>query len=242
MNSAVIFAGGTGSRMNSKVLPKQFLKIYGKPVIIHTLEVFEDCDEIDEIIVVILLGWEKYLNNLLEQYRITKVKKVVTGGETGQLSIFNGLKEINDGIVLIHDGVRPFISSQLIKENIAMAKENKIAITCVKAKETLVSVEGNKINDVLMREVSYMARAPQTFDVELLKSAHQKAIDDNNYSFVDSCAIVKHYFPELDFRIVECGSENIKITTQEDFYLAKAMFSLEEDEQLYGFKRGDEKK
>ena len=146
MNSAVIFAGGTGSRMNSKVLPKQFLKIYGKPVIIHTLEVFENCDEIDEIIVVILQGWERYLQCLLEQYRITKVKKVVTGGETGQQSIYNGLKEIRDGIVLIHDGVRPFISSKLIKENIEMAKVNKIAITCVKAKETLVSVEDNKIS------------------------------------------------------------------------------------------------
>jgi len=182
------------------------------------------------------------LQCLLEQYRITKVKKVVTGGETGQQSIYNGLKEIRDGIVLIHDGVRPFISSKLIKENIEMAKVNKIAITCVKAKETLVSVEDNKINGVLKRDVSYMARAPQTFDVSLLKLAHKKAIADNNFSFVDSCAIVKHYFPESDFNIVECGSENIKITTQEDFYLAKAMFSLEEDEQLYGFRRGDEKR
>lgn len=242
MNSVVIFAGGTGSRMNSKVLPKQFLKIYGKPVIIHTLEVFENCNEINEIVVVILKGWEEYLHNLLEQYHITKVKKVVSGGETGQQSIYNGLKEIKDGIVLIHDGVRPFITTQLIKANIELAKNKKIAITCVKAKETLVSVEDNKINGVLKREVSYMARAPQTFDVELLKSAHQKAIEDNDFSFVDSSAIVKHYFPELDLNIVECGSENIKITTQEDFYLAKAMFSLEEDEQLYGFKRGDEKK
>ena len=106
----------------------------------------------------------------------------------------------------------------------------------------LVSVEDNKINGVLKRDVSYMARAPQTFDVSLLKLAHKKAIADNNFSFVDSCAIVKHYFPESDFNVVECGSENIKITTQEDFYLAKAMFSLEEDEQLYGFRRGDEKR
>ncbi|HDS4830681.1 TPA: 2-C-methyl-D-erythritol 4-phosphate cytidylyltransferase, partial [Citrobacter koseri] len=169
------------------------------------------------------------------------VRKVVPGGETGQQSIFNGLKELSEGIVLIHDGVRPFITNKLIEENIAVALQHKIAITCVKAKETLVSVEDHKINGVLKREVSYMARAPQAFDVNLLKSAHHKAIADNDYSFVDSCAIVKHYYPESDFHIVECGSENIKITTQEDFYLAKAMFSLEEDEQLYGFKRGDEK-
>ncbi len=239
MNYAVIFAGGTGSRMNSKVLPKQFLRIYGKPVIIHTLEIFENCDAIDGIVVVILKGWEQYMKDLLEQYRITKVKKVVSGGETGQQSIYNGLKELDDGIVLVHDGVRPFISSELIKKNIEVAKARKIAITCVKAKETLVSVEDNKINGVLKREVSYMARAPQTFEISLLKLAHEKAIADQDFSFVDSCAIVKYYFPESDFNIVECGSENIKITTQEDFYLAKAMFSLEEDEQLYGFKRGD---
>lgn len=241
MNHAVIFAGGTGTRMNSRNLPKQFLKIYGKPVIIHTLEIFEQCDVIDNIVVVIVKGWEEYLKTLLEQYRIKKVKTVVSGGDTGQQSIYNGLKTLDNGIVIIHDGVRPFITSKLIEENIAVAKEKKIAITCVKAKETLVSVEDNKINRVLNRDVSYMARAPQTFDIELLKSAHSKAIADNDYSFVDSCAIVKHYFPDSDLNIVECGSENIKITTQEDFYLAKAMFSLEEDEQLYGFKRGDEK-
>ena len=137
MNSAVIFAGGTGSRMNSKVLPKQFLKIYGKPVIIHTLEVFENCDEIDEIVVVILQGWERYLQCLLEQYRITKVKKVVIGGETGQQSIYNGLKEISDGIVLIHDGVRPFISSQLIKENIETARVNKNCYYMCKSKRNI---------------------------------------------------------------------------------------------------------
>lgn len=163
------------------------------------------------------------------------------GGETGQQSIYNGLKELDNGVVIIHDGVRPFITNELIRKNISVAIKSKIAITCVKAKETLVSVENNIINGVLSRDISYMARAPQTFEVNLLKRAHEKAIIDNNYSFVDSCAIVKNYFPEFDLNIVECGSENIKITTQEDFYLAKAMFSLEEDEQLYGFKRGDEK-
>lgn len=242
MNHVVIFAGGTGSRMNSKNLPKQFLKIYGKPVIIHTLEVFDSSPDIDNIVVVILSGWEDYMEELLKQYHIKKVKKIVSGGETGQQSIYNGLKEFDEGIVLIHDGVRPFISHQIIRQNIQVAEQKNIAITCVKAKETLVSVHENKISGILKRDVSYMARAPQTFKVELLKSAHHQAMADNDFSFVDSCAIVKHYFPEAEFNIVECGSDNIKITTQEDFYLAKAMFSLEEDEQLYGFRRGDEQK
>ncbi|AEC18152.1 2-C-methyl-D-erythritol 4-phosphate cytidylyltransferase [Gallibacterium anatis UMN179] len=239
-NYAVIFAGGTGTRMNSKSLPKQFLKIYGKPVIIHTLEVFEKSPDIDGIIVVILKGWEIYMENLLQQYHIKKVMKIVSGGDTGQQSIYNGLKEIiSDGIVLVHDGVRPFINIDLIRKNIDIAREKGVAITSVKAKETLISVIGQSIDKIIPRKTSYMARAPQTFKVSLLKKSHEKAIKDNNFNFIDSCSLVKNYFPELSFEIVECGSENIKITTQEDFYLAKAMFSLEEDEQLYNFKKGN---
>lgn len=233
MNYALIFAGGTGSRMNSKSLPKQFLQVYGKPVIIHTLEKFEHCSAIDAIVVVILKGWEEHLENLVKQYQLKKVIRIVSGGETGQQSIYNGLKEMGDGIVVIHDGVRPFIDEEVIIKNIDVAKQNKVAITCAVAKETFTYVENNCIKNVIKRENSFIAKAPQTFDINLIKSAHHKAIGENDYSFIDSCMIVKHYYPELDFPIVLCGSENIKITTQEDFYLAKAMFSIEEDEQLY---------
>lgn len=233
MNYALIFAGGTGSRMNSKSLPKQFLQIYGKPVIIHTLERFEKCQDIDAIVVVILKGWENYMENLLTQYHIKKVVKVVSGGETGQESIYNGLKEMDKGIVVIHDGVRPFIDDNIIHQNIELAKTQKVAITCSTAKETFTYVEDNQIKNVIKRENSFIAKAPQTFDLDLIKSAHQQAMNEDNYTFIDSCMIVKNYYPELNFPVVICGPENIKITTQEDFYLAKAMFSIEEDEQLY---------
>ena len=120
---------------------------------------------------------------------------------------------------------------------IELAKEKQVAITCATAKETFAYVENNYIKHVIKRENSFIAKAPQTFNLDLIKSAHHKAIAENKFSFIDSCMIVKHYYPELDFPIVLCGPENIKITTQEDFYLAKAMFSIEEDEQLY---RGSE--
>lgn len=237
MNYALIFAGGTGSRMNSKSLPKQFLRVYGKPVIVHTLEKFEQCDAIDAIVIVILKGWEPHLENLVKQYHIKKVIRIVAGGDSGQESIYNGLKEMGNGIVVIHDGVRPFISDKIIVQNIEMAKRQQVAITCTAAKETFAYVENNLIKYAIKRENSFIAKAPQTFNLDLIKSAHNKAIAENNFSFIDSCMLVKHYYPDLDFPIVECGSENIKITTQEDFYLAKAMFSIEEDEQLY---RGNE--
>ena len=233
MNTALIFAGGSGTRMNSKSLPKQFLVIYGKPIIIHTLEKFEKCDDIDQIIVVILPGWEKELENLIQRFHIKKVKKIVSGGNSGQESIYNGLKEVKDGIVIIHDGVRPFINKDIIKQNITYANNYGAAITGLAAKETFAFVEDGYIKEVLPRVNSYIAKAPQTFKVEIIKLAHEKAIIDNKLDFIDSSMIVKNYFPDIDFKLVECGPENIKITTQEDYYLAKAMFSIVEDEQLY---------
>ena len=120
MNIGIIFAGGVGSRMHSKEKPKQFLEIYNKPIIIHTLEHFEKNKLIDDIVVVCVEGWIDYLNELIYKYRISKVRKVVSGGNSGQLSIYNGLcaaKELagaDNAIVLIHDGVRPLISSELL--------------------------------------------------------------------------------------------------------------------------------
>lgn len=129
MNIAVIFAGGVGKRMHSKECPKQFLKIYNKPIIIHTLEYFEKHPLIDAIVISCVEEWMPYLEELIYKYRIEKVKKVVVGGETGQLSIYNGLKAAEDvangekAIVLIHDGVRPLINAKLITDNIESVKK-----------------------------------------------------------------------------------------------------------------------
>ena len=146
MNIAVIFAGGVGSRMHSKERPKQFLEMYNKPIIIHTLEHFQDHSLIDAIVVVCIESWIPYLNDLLYKFRIEKVKKVVSGGETGQLSIYNGLiaaKEIaghEKTVVLIHDGVRPLITDKLITDNIESVLHYGSAITTAKVKETILVV------------------------------------------------------------------------------------------------------
>lgn len=129
MNIGVIFAGGVGSRMHSKDTPKQFLNVHDKPIIIHTLEHFEKNPEIDAVVIACISDWIPHLEKLLYQYRIEKVKKIVSGGESGQLSIYNGLcaaEEIaagNKAIALIHDGVRPLIDVQLLSENIRYVKE-----------------------------------------------------------------------------------------------------------------------
>ena len=118
MNIGVIFAGGVGRRMNNNGLPKQFLKIHNVPIIIHTLNIFEKCKEIDAIVIACVSTHIDYMEELVEEYKISKVKKVVVGGETGQLSIYNALKvakeiSVSDkDIVLVHDGVRPIIDSE----------------------------------------------------------------------------------------------------------------------------------
>ena len=124
MNTAVIFAGGVGKRMHAKDIPKQFLKMHDKPIIVHTLELFEEHPEIDAIVVACVSNYIGYMNELVRKYNLKKVQKIVPGGKSGQESIFNGLKAAemignrDKDIVLIHDGVRPLINAKTIEDNI----------------------------------------------------------------------------------------------------------------------------
>ena len=168
MNYAVIFAGGIGKRMNTKALPKQFLKLYGKEIIIYTLEHFEKHREIDGIAVACVEEWIPYLEELIVKYQFKKVKAVVPGGRTGQDSIFEGIKAVDrlvqgDGhIVLIHDGVRPLINEQTITDCIKSVRENGSAITVAPAVETIIRVDDNQqVREVIERADCLMARAPQ---------------------------------------------------------------------------------
>lgn len=241
MNIAVIFAGGVGKRMHSKECPKQFLKIYNKPIIIHTLEYFEKHPLIDAIVISCVEEWMSYLEKLIYKYRIEKVKKVVVGGETGQLSIYNGLKAAEDVangekvIVLIHDGVRPLINEKLITDNIESVKKNGSAITTAVVKETILVVnEGTATIDyVPSRKNSRVARAPQSFWLNDILNAHEKALSEGKKDYIDSCTMMQEY--GCDLFLVDGPGENIKITTPEDFYIMRAILEAKENAQIYGF-------
>lgn len=239
MNIAVIFAGGVGSRMRTKEKPKQFLELHGTPIIIQTIRVFEEHPDIDGIVVVCLESWIPYLENLLHKFSIQKVKKVVQGGKSGQMSIYNGLcaaREISKGkkcIVLIHDGVRPLISDQTITDNISGVEKYGSAITSVPVKETVLLVRGDeKLQEIPMRNECRLARAPQSFWLSDILEIHEKALAEGKTDYIDSCSMMCAYGKKV--HLVRGTDDNLKVTTPEDFYILRAILDAREDAQIYG--------
>lgn len=234
-NIALIFAGGTGTRMHSNSIPKQFLLVYNKPIIIYTIEKFELSDNIDFIVVVCLKECIKELYKLLDIYKINKVKEIVEGGSSGQESIYKGLESISNicteknNIVLIHDGVRPFLNDILINKNISTCKKYGNCITIAPLTETICIMNNKNISSILNREVCFCAKAPQTFFVKDIYAAHKQAILEN-YKAIDSAQLMDHYGYKL--HTTECDSSNIKITTQQDFYYMRALLDMNEFKQL----------
>lgn len=239
MNVALIFAGGSGTRMNTKSTPKQFLTLHGKEIIIYTLEHFERHPEIDAICVVCKEDWIEHLKKLLTRYQIDKVRWIVAGGETGQDSIFNGLDAIHqdcgddDTIVLIHDGVRPLIDAKLISDNIASVKEHGSAITVTPVIETvMLTNDDHKVYKSVNRDKSRVAKAPQSFYLKDIYDAHTKARAEGCHTKIDSATMMSDYGYEL--YTVEGSTENIKITTPTDYYIFKALIDAKENSQIFG--------
>ena len=238
MNIAVIFAGGVGSRMQTKGTPKQFLNAYGKPIIIYTLEKFEHNCNIDAIVISCIKEWIDYCWESVKKFNLKKVKSIVPGGECGQASIYNGLKAAekiskgSDDIVLIHDGVRPLIDDELINKNIKSVQKYGSAITCVESKETVALVdEKSEVKDTTDRNRTRIARAPQSFYLRDILEVHERAKKDGKLDMIDSCTLMKAYHRPL--YTVAGKSENIKITTPDDYYIFKAILEAKENSKIF---------
>ena len=235
MNYVIIFAGGVGSRMGSNI-PKQFLKVDDKPILIHTIEKFEEHSDINGIIVVSNKAYIEYCKELVNKYNLSKVFDVIAGGETGQLSIFNGLeylvrnvsKNRYEDIVLVHDGVRPLINKELITSSIKCCLTNGNSIAVSKAVETIIRVdEEGRLKETVDRSECRYAKAPQCFKIADLWNAHMWANRIKDSSFIDSASLMSKYGHEL--HTTECSSENIKITTPNDFYTFDALYNAKKD-------------
>ena len=239
MNIAIVFAGGSGARMGSSI-PKQFLEINNMPLIVHTLRLFQQHKRIDKIYISTLRDYIPYVEHLVEEFRLTKVAGVVPGGDTAQDSIYLALKkaqEENDenSIVLLHDGVRPFVSYSVITNNIKCVKEHGNAITCIPCYETiLVSESGKTVESVPQRSETFIAQAPQSFYLKDILAAHEqiRATAQGYENMVDACTIMNAL--NIPTHMVAGNRGNIKVTTPEDVYTFRALLQYKENEQAFG--------
>lgn len=219
-NIAIIVCSGKGQRMGAN-LPKQFLKLKEKPIITHTIEKFEKCEMIDEIIIVVSKEYKEYFENeIILKNNFKKISKIALGGKERLNSVYNGLVNIKDenSIVLIHDGVRPFIKIEHIKNIINETKKYKACVLGVKAKDTIKICQNNTIKQTPERENIWLAQTPQAFEFSIIKKAYEKAIE-NNFFGTDDASLVENI--GIDIKMVLGDYENIKITTKEDLKIGE---------------------
>lgn len=199
-NIAILTAGGTGTRTHQD-LPKQFLTVENKPILIYTLEAFQQHPSIDEIYVACLEGWSAVLDAYARQFNITKLKKIVTGGSTGQESIYNGLKAIkedhestSDIVVMIHDGNRPMLPQDVITDNLVKQKKYGSAVTVIPTTEVVfVSKDGIESNEALNRDELWRTQTPHSYAFDELWKVHNQAIKDGVTNMAASCSLMQKY-------------------------------------------------
>lgn len=223
--AAIILAAGKGSRMHADC-PKQFMDLYGKPVLFYSLQAFSSCDQIDEIV---LVTGEKNIEycrkSLVDRYEIPKVKSVVSGGSERYWSVFNGLKEVKDcEYVLIHDSARPCVTADIINRSIDEVKKTNACTVGVPVKDTIkiVDEEGMGI-ETPNRDTLWQIQTPQSFSVELLLHAYEKMRRENAVDITDDTMIVER-FAGVNSRVIFGDYCNIKITTPEDLETVKIFF------------------
>lgn len=241
MNYGLILAGGVGQRMRSSGMPKQFLKVFGKPIIVYTLEKFEMCQDIDEVVIACNSAWIDHMERLVQEYNLKKVTEVVFGGKDRQSSVLNGLNciqsrgAVDEDIVVIHDGVRPLVQSSIISENVRIAKKYGSAMTVKPVIESVVITDNDiaRFEDFKKRDDTYSLTAPQSFKMKILVDMYDKVKEKETTMPLLDAALVYTYLGN-DIHIIKENNHNMKITTPEDYYILKAMIELEENKYVFG--------
>lgn len=235
-NIALIIAGGVGARTHQDI-PKQFIHVHDIPVIIYTLEAFQNHPQIDAIEVVCLEGWHDVLKAYVKQFGISKLEGIVNGGETGQDSIRNGLYDIaerhksKEDIVLIHDSIRPMVSAEVISDNIRVCRKYGNATTVIPCTSVMLSTENSVVSEgQVPRDNLKITQTPQAFFLHELLEVHKKAITMDLLPSIASCAL----YIEMGMKVyLSAGSEkNIKITTAEDIEIFQSLLESRRPEWL----------
>lgn len=241
MNFGLILAGGTGQRMRTSGLPKQFLQVYGKPIIIYTIEKFVSCDEIDSIVVVCNPLYLDYMSELISKYPQRKNIGIISGGKNRQGSVQNGIDYIlsnganEEDIVVIHDGVRPLVENNTIRENIRVAKADGCVMTVKPVIESVIITDQSQASfeNFKKRDDTYSLTSPQTFKLKVLVKAYKDVEGvDSPIPLLD--AALAYTYMGNKISIVKEYNHNIKITTPEDYYILKALLELQENKNIFG--------
>lgn len=229
-NIALIIAGGVGARMHQDI-PKQFLSVNDKPVIVYTMEAFQNHPDIDAIYVACLNGWQEILKAYIKQFNITKAVTIIEGGENGQDSIRNGVYAIaqkykEEDLIMVHDAIRPMLSADIISENIVKCKKYGNAITVIPCMEAMLKSEDEiESTESILRNSLFRAQTPQTVSVGEAVKLHKEALEKGITNSVATCTLLLELGRKVYFAR---GSElNIKITTTEDITIFKALLSMQ---------------
>ncbi|MGT2957488.1 2-C-methyl-D-erythritol 4-phosphate cytidylyltransferase [Streptococcus bovimastitidis] len=233
MITALLTAAGTGTRMGQDI-PKQFLHVNNKPIIIYTMEVFEKDPNIDGIVIVTLESWVEVVRAYAKQFNITKLKDIVVGGSTGQESIANGIKSIvkfasEDSTVLIHDGNRPLVTSEIISSAVATFNQYGSAVAAIPTVEAVFTSHDALIaEDSVPREILYRTQTPHIYPVKDVISAHLEASKKGISNTAATCALMHELGKKVYF---SKGAEtNLKITTVDDLLIFKALLTTRKDD------------
>lgn len=234
MNYAGILAGGVGRRMGRSDLPKQFLMLGSKPILIHTIEQFLISGEIDKIILAVPQNWKSYSEDLIKKYCVAEKIDIITGGETRNdtiLNICNHIKNAyglnSDDVIVTHDSVRPFLTQRIIKENIEVCKTTDAVDTVIPAFDTIVEAkDSNTISSIPVRSHMYLGQTPQTFNVETFINVYSTLTEEEKNILTDACKMF--VIKNKEVKIINGESYNMKITTPYDLKMASLMLGVED--------------
>lgn len=236
MNVALLTAAGSGTRMRQDI-PKQFIHVENKPIIIHTMEAFQNHPSIDAIIVVTIPSWVDVVKAYANQFNITKLRWVVPGGETGQESIYNGLKTLEkeldpSDVVMIHDGNRCLVSGEIISDSLATFKKHGSAVAAIPCVEAVFRSNDNGISSDISipREQLFRTQTPHTYTLEKLLWAHSQAKEKGIVNTAASCTLMQELGDKIYFS--RGSEENLKITTVDDLMIFKALLHTKKDNWL----------
>lgn len=229
-NVAVILAGGTGTRVGLSI-PKQLIKIAGKPIIEHTIAAFEQSPLIDEIIILMTPGYLDPIHAIVKSGEYKKVSQVLEGAETRNGTTARALAALGDEEcnVLFHDAVRPLVSQTIIEDCVKALEKYDAVDTAIPSADTIVSVEADRevISDVLPRHLLRRGQTPQAFKLSVIRKAYETANQDPNFTSTDDCTVVLRYLPDVPIAVVRGHERNMKVTEPIDVYIADKLFQLQ---------------